>query len=133
MGGRTFRWVRREEPDGWPYEQPTWVFTSRPLNPPPGADVRFADGDVAAAHPAMVEAARGRDLWVAGGGNLAAQFAERGLLDEVVVSIAPVTLGEGFPLLPGHVELRPLEVVANGEFACARYAVVKPGSAPEAG
>jgi dihydrofolate reductase len=61
---------------------------------------------------------------VVGGGVLAAQFAERGLLDEVVVSIAPVTLGAGRPLLPAHVELRPLEVAANGEFACVRYAVV---------
>jgi len=52
------------------------------------------------------------------------QFAERGLLDEVIVYIAPVTLGAGAPLLPRHVELRLEELARNGEFACARYAVL---------
>jgi dihydrofolate reductase len=127
MGGRTYRWVRQHDTGPWPYEQPSWVFTSRAETAPAGADVRFTSGDVAAAHPAMLEAAGDRDLWMVGGGNLAVQFAERGLLDEVVVSIAPVTLGAGFPLLPGHLELRPLEVAANGEFASVRYAVVKGG------
>jgi dihydrofolate reductase len=127
MGGRTYRWLRRHEDGGWPYQQPCWVFTSRGEASVAAADVRFTDGDVAGAHPAMLAAAGRRDVWVVGGGNLAAQFADRGLLDEVVVSIAPVTLGEGFPLLPAHVELRPLEVTANGEFACVRYAVVRGG------
>lgn len=125
MGATTYRWVRAHD-EGWPYDQPCWVFTHAPGPPPPGgADVRFTEGDVAAAHAELVSAAAERDVWVAGGGVLAVQFAERGLLDEVVVSIAPVTLGAGRPLLPGHVELRPLEVAANGEFACVRYEVVR--------
>jgi hypothetical protein len=41
-----------------------------------------------------------------GGGDLVGQFADVGLLDEVIVSIAPVTLGRGAPLLPRRVELR---------------------------
>lgn len=124
MGATTYRWVRAHE-DGWPYEQPCWVLTHSPGSPPEGTDVRFTDTDVAAVHAALVAAAGDRDVWVAGGGVVAAQFAERGLLDEVIVSIAPVTLGAGRPLLPARVELRPLEVAANGEFACVRYAVVR--------
>jgi dihydrofolate reductase len=122
MGAATYRWVRAHD-DGWPYAQPCWVFSHSPLPPPDGADVRVVAADVGAVHAEMVTAAAGRDVWVVGGGVLAAQFAERGLLDEVVVSIAPVTLGAGRPVLPAHVELRTLEVAANGEFACVRYAV----------
>ena len=48
-----------------------------------------------------------------------------GLLDEVVVSIAPVTLGAGAPLLPRRVELEVLECARNGEFVCVRYDVVR--------
>ncbi|OMQ15442.1 deaminase, partial [Modestobacter sp. VKM Ac-2676] len=73
-------------------------------------------------------AAGGRDVWIVGGGDLAGQFADRGLLDEVVVSIAPVTLGGGAPLLPRRIELQVLECARNGEFVCVRYAVV-PSSA----
>jgi dihydrofolate reductase len=60
-----------------------------------------------------------------GGGDLAGQFADAGLLDEVIVYIAPVTLGSGAPLLPRRVELRLEELGRNRDFACARYAVVR--------
>ena len=61
-----------------------------------------------------------------GGGELVGQFADVGLLDEVIVSIAPVTLGGGAPLLPRRIELRLDELGRNGDFACARFSVVRP-------
>ena len=70
-------------------------------------------------------AAGGKDLWIVGGGDLAGQFADAGLLDEVIVYIAPVALGSGAPLLPRRVELRLEELGRNRDFACARYAVVR--------
>jgi dihydrofolate reductase len=73
----------------------------------------------------MVAAAGGGNVWIVGGGDLAGQFADAGLLDEVVVSIAPVTLGAGAPLLPRRLELRLEELGRNGDFAAARYAVVR--------
>jgi dihydrofolate reductase len=48
------------------------------------------------------------------------------LLDEVIVSIAPATLGGGAPLLPRRIELRLDELGRNGDFASARYSVVRP-------
>ena len=51
--------------------------------------------------------------------------AEAGLLDEVLVSMAPVTLGGGAPLLPRRLELRLDEVGRNGDFVVAGYAVVR--------
>ncbi len=128
MGRSTFDWVeqhRAASGDPWFYEQPSWVFTHRDLPVPEGADVRAASGDVAEAHRDMVESAAGADVWIVGGGGLAAAFAGAGLLDEVVVSIAPVTLGAGQPLLDGHVELALLDSGVNGEFLCARYGVVR--------
>lgn len=73
----------------------------------------------------MVQPADGRNVWIVGGGDLAGQFADAGLLDEVIVTIAPVTLGGGAPLLPRRIELRLEEVARNGDFASARYAVVR--------
>jgi dihydrofolate reductase len=122
MGATTYAWVREHEPE-WMPERPAWVFTHRQPAPLPGADLRFTAGDVAGEHAAMVAAADGRDVWVVGGGELSGQFADAGLLDEVVVSIAPVTLGAGAPLLPRRLELEVRELARNGEFACVRYAV----------
>jgi dihydrofolate reductase len=48
--------------------------------------------------------------------------------DEVIVYVAPVTLGAGAPLLPRRVELRLEETARNGDFVTARYAVVSAGA-----
>lgn len=77
-----------------------------------------------ALHEQLVETADERDVWVVGGGDVADQFADTGLLDEVVISIAPVTLGSGAPLLPRRLDLRLEETAQNRAFACARYTVL---------
>ena len=126
MGASTYAWVIEELDGTWPYDLPTWVITHRTFPPrSDGADLRFASGDVGALHPAMTAAANGKDLWVVGGGDLAGQFADQGLLDAVQVSVAPVTLGAGAPLLPRHVELRLTAVAQNRDFACLSYEVVR--------
>jgi dihydrofolate reductase len=131
MGATTYEWIRgriEAGTDKWSYPMPTVVFTHRDLPVIDGADLRFVRGDPAAVHADLVAAAGGRDVWVVGGGDLAGQFADVGLLDEVVVSIAPVTLGAGRPLFPRRYALRTLEVARNGAFACVRYAVDGPRS-----
>jgi dihydrofolate reductase len=89
-----------DHPQPWPYEQPTWVFSSRTLPSVPGVDIRFARGDVRPVHREMVEAAGGKNVWIVGGGDLVGQFYDQGLLDEIFVQIGSVTLGSGKPLLP---------------------------------
>lgn len=125
MGAATYVWIL-ENLGRWDYTVPTWVFTHRDLTSPPGADVRFTQEDVPAVHVEMTAAAGDRDIWVMGGGELVGQFADAGLLDELIIAYTPVTLGDGAPLLPRRLELRLTELAANGEFACARYDVVKP-------
>ncbi len=129
MGATTYEWVRvhlAAAGESWGYTQPTWVFTHRDLTPIEGADVRFVSGDVAGVHAELAQAAGERDVWVVGGGDLAAQFATAGLLDELVLNIAPVTLGAGRPLFPRPFDLHLEEVDRNGAFLCARYSVVGP-------
>jgi dihydrofolate reductase len=133
MGSTTYQWIVDHDLAGkdpsewrWPYDLPCWVFTHRRLPVVPDAPVTFTSADIATVHEEMVQAAAGRNIWIVGGGDLAGQFAEAGRLDEVVVMIAPVTLGSGAPLLPRRVELRLDELGRNGDFACARYSVVHP-------
>ena len=127
MGATTYRWVVEHEigddrAKPWPYDIPCWVFTHGEV-PDVGGDVRVVQGPVGPVHEQMVAAAGGRNVWVVGGGELAGQFADAGLLDEVWVQYAPVALGSGAPLLPRRLELRLEEVARNADFACARYSV----------
>ena len=130
MGSTTYQWVLDYEKDdtkwNWPYELPAWVFTHRDLPVVPGADIEFVSGDVAPVHEKMVERGGGKNVWIIGGGDLVGQFADAELLDEVLVSIAPVTLGAGAPLLPRRIELSLEEVGRNGDFVSARFSVVRP-------
>ena len=135
MGSTTYEWILDHEFAGrdpvewiWPYDIPCWVFTHRRLPVVRDAEIRFTSAQVAAVHAEMVVAAGDRNVWIVGGGDLAGQFADAGLLDEVIVSIAPVTLGSGAPLLPRRIELRLDELGRNGDFASARFSVVRPPS-----
>ncbi|MEI5582991.1 MULTISPECIES: dihydrofolate reductase family protein [unclassified Agromyces] len=100
LGATTYEWVLREG-GGWPYGSlPTWVLTHRALAVPEGADIRFASGDIGPIADAATAAAAGRNVWVIGGGPVAAQCLEAGRLDELLVTYMPVALGRGRPLLP---------------------------------
>ncbi len=136
MGARTYEWVvaHLEEAEGgpsssWPYDQPTWVFSRGDLPAVPGADLHFVSGDVRPVHREMRAAAGGKNLWIVGGGDLAGQFHDQGHLDEVIVQVASVTLGQGAPLLPRAIVDPPLRLVSatpfgNG-FVELRYEVPK--------
>ena len=129
MGRTTYEWIRghmASSGEAWPYAMPTFIATHVHLPGVEGANIRFVQGDIAPVHAALVVAAGGKDVWVVGGGDLAAQFADAGLLDEVMVSIAPVTLGAGRPLFPRRFDLELTDLARNRAFACATYAVVGP-------
>jgi dihydrofolate reductase len=133
MGSTTYEWILDHEFAGkdrvdwrWPYHIPCWVFTHRQLPIVPNSGVQFTSADVATVHAEMVSAALDRNVWIVGGGDLAGQFADVGLLDEVIVTIAPVTLGAGAPLLPRRIELRLDELGRNRDLACVKYSVVLP-------
>ena len=79
----------------------------------------------------MIAAAGERDLWVVGGGNVASQFADRGLLDEVLVTVVPVVLGKGKPLFDRRVPGGPMQLAGTRTFDTGmvelRYEIVREG------
>jgi dihydrofolate reductase len=136
MGATTYEWVLDHErlldnPSKWRGyygDTPCWVFTHRTLPPIPGAEMRFVQGAVAPVHEQMTKAAAAKNIWLVGGGDLVGQFADRHLLDEILVGVAPVTLGRGAPLLPRRLTASQLELVdvaQDRQFARLRYRVRK--------
>ncbi|MCR8670955.1 dihydrofolate reductase family protein [Agrococcus sp. HG114] len=128
LGSHTYEWMLRawrgrggtEQWQEFAGERPLFVFSSRELPLPEGADVRFLRGAVAEALPELRAAAGDGDIWVVGGGDLAGQFLDAGALDEIAISIAPVALPSGAPLLPRRVgsdRLALVEVRQVGQFA----------------
>jgi dihydrofolate reductase len=102
MGSSTYEYILGHD---WPYgDRPTWVLTSRELPDTEGADIRFHNGPVADIHPEMVAAAGDRDLWVVGGGPVASDLVDAGLLDELLLTVVAVVLGSGKPLFSRPIE-----------------------------
>jgi dihydrofolate reductase len=136
-GSTTYAWVLREEnllgePAKWRAfygDRPMFVFTTRDLPRPEGADVRFVSGSVARAFPGIVAVAGEKAVWVVGGGDLAGQFHDAGLLDEIRLTVAPVALSGGAPLLPRTIRAEHLTLTGvrqAGAFAELVYAVSRP-------
>jgi dihydrofolate reductase len=138
MGSATYQWILdhhilpgADRPGPWAYSQPSWVFSSRSLQSVPGADIRFVKGDVRPVHEQMVAAGGGKNIWIVGGGDLVGQFFDHGLLDEIIVWVAPVTLGAGAPFLPRRITVPPMKLLsAEGKgtgFARLHYEVPRGG------
>lgn len=122
MGSTTYEWMLRhaeqvaaETGSAWPYTQPAWIFSSRALPVIEGADIRFVSGDVRVVHTEMRAAAGTANIWIVGGGDLAGQFFDAGLLDEFILQLGSVTLGRGKPLFPRRVLSPVLRLVAVRE------------------
>lgn len=112
MGAGTFRFLLDQGLTEWPYPGvPTWVFSHTELPRFEGADIRFVQGGVASVHREALAAAGEKNLWLVGGGNLAAQFYELGLLDELLLTLVPVLLGSGKALLPLGSPTAPLQLI----------------------
>lgn len=131
MGAATYEFVLAQG-GPWPYTaQRTWVFTHRDLPVDPDAGIELTSAPVEAVHAQMVEAAAGRNVWLVGGGQLVAQFAQKGLLDEIWLGVAPVVLGGGTPVLPHRIaerlELRDVTHFPDG-FLELRYRVPPPAA-----
>jgi dihydrofolate reductase len=85
----------------WPAsDKPSWVFTGR--------DLRVLHPSITITRQSPVEviallASRGyRRVWLMGGGKLAASFHAEQLISRYMISVFPVLLGSGIPLLAPH-------------------------------
>jgi dihydrofolate reductase len=114
MGSSTYQWLLDHdikagtpEEKAWLYTQPPWIFTSRKLVAARNADLRFLQGAVTAVHQQMAAAGKGKNIWIAGGGDLADQFFDADPLDEPIIQVVSVTLGQGLPLLPRLIAIPP--------------------------
>ena len=125
MGRATYDVVRRHEE--WPYGvYPTVVATRRPVaDLPPGVEAMAGPPQL------LVDNLRGRGatgrIWVFGGGDLARQFMDAGLLDTIETGIIPVILGSGIPAFGGMqpdrwLDLEFAKALKNGAVH-ARYRV----------
>ena len=117
MGAATYEQIVGWDID-WPYPgKPTWVFTHRTLDVPDDADVRFTDR-TAAEVVAEIERETESNVWLVGGGELARQWVDERVLDELILFVVPLLLGGGVRLFGDtretDLELTDVRFVSEG-------------------
>jgi dihydrofolate reductase len=108
VGGRWTYEAAEHWGDKNPWGLPFFIVTHRPEEQPEGDDFTFVDGIEEAIERAK-EAAGDKDVHLMGGADVIRQALDAGLVDELSIIIAPVTLGGGKHLFEGFSKSLDLE------------------------
>src|SRR3954454_13701253 len=120
--------MEAEEPGSvdYPFSGPMFLLTHRPLDPL-DPDVTILGGDVGEAVGTALDAAGGKNLEILGA-DVAGQCLQRGLVDEILVSVLPMLAGDGVrfssPGLP-RVDLEPISSTRSGTATILRFRINK--------
>jgi dihydrofolate reductase len=94
-------------------------------------DPHGAIEEMSVVHHEMRSAAKEKNIWIVGGGDLAGQFYDAALLDELIVQIGSATLGSGKPLFPRRVLSPTLRLMSVNQMSTGmvelRYEINRKG------
>jgi dihydrofolate reductase len=133
FGGGSGPWDKSNPWNGWwgndpPFHHPVFVLTHHarpPLELEGGTRFTFVTNGIEAAYEQAVQAARGRDVALAGGANVARQYLKAGLVDEMVLHLVPTLLGAGERLFDHVIDfhgLKPVRTVAAADVTHLKFA-----------
>lgn len=110
----------------YPFSGSMFVLTHRPPEPP-DPKVTYLTGDIGEAVATARGAAGGKNLEILGA-DVASQCLRRELVDEILVYVLPVLLGDGIPFSPPSlptIELEPISSTRSGAVTILRFRVRK--------
>jgi dihydrofolate reductase len=112
--------------EGYSFSGPMFVMTHEPPDPP-DPEVTYLTGDIGEAVATALDAAGGKNLEILGA-DVAGQCLRRGLVDEILVYVLPVLLGDGIRFSsPGlaRIDLEPVSSTRSGAVTILRFRVRK--------
>lgn len=124
LGRRTYDWIMEHEQGRFPYPDRECYVFSRSRTGKDGF-ITYVSGDVAA-FTAELKAREGKKIWMVGGGEALLDVLKAGLVDGIVLNVAPALLGRGVPLFPKgdySLELTLTDIQRYGQFAELHYDV----------
>jgi dihydrofolate reductase len=75
-----------------------YVFSKQPPPTAMPSGVEFVTGDIGSFAKRLRDQ-KGKNIWMMGGGEIIASFLDDGAIDEFIISVVPVFIGEGIPLI----------------------------------
>ncbi|QDP39905.1 dihydrofolate reductase family protein [Radiobacillus deserti] len=125
MGRRTYDWIMKHELETFPYaDKDCYVFTMEQREDT--EYVSFVHDSVKEFVERLTES-KDRNIWIVGGGQLISDFLNASLIDEMIITIAPVLIGKGIPLFNEadyEIELERINTRVFNQFVELHYKVV---------
>jgi dihydrofolate reductase len=126
LGKRTYDWIMEHENGNFPYKDKECYVFSRSEHQD-NEYVKFINGDVAD-FTDKLKKKDGKRIWLVGGGEIIHSFLQEKLVDEIIITMAPVLIGKGIHLfkeLDFDLELSLIGMQQFGQFAELHYTVKK--------
>ncbi len=130
MGKRMFEEGEQNWPEDAPFHTPVFVLTHEKRQPwerKGGTTFYFVNDGIESALRQARKAAGGKDIRISGGANVALQYLNAGLVDELSIALASMVLGDGLRLFDGvdkrRFSLKIVEAVHSPLVTHLRYAV----------
>jgi dihydrofolate reductase len=132
MGRRMFDEGEVAWPENAPFRTSVFVLTHKPRDPwprPGGTTFYFVTDGIESALEQAREAAGDLDIRISGGAATIAQYLNAGLVDEMMIHVAPVLVGEGIRLFdgvsPDKLTLEPTGTIASQNVTHLAFSVAK--------
>ena len=128
MGANTYKQILSLSPS-WPYQTQSYIASSKQLDVPEGAAVEFIN-DTPENLVKMAKQQAAKDIWLIGGATLAQSFLKDQQIDELILTVMPLTLGGGIALFGNtgvktRVKLLNMETYDSGAYQ-VHYRVMGP-------
>ncbi len=125
VGRRSTR-PETSKPFGGRWNGPQYVLTHDPPDDERDPSITFISGDIRTAVTTALEAADGRDLLILGA-DVANQALDEGLVDDILIFLMPLILGDGVRLFGAdgrsRIDLEPIAITPSGRLAILHYRV----------
>lgn len=107
-----------------------YVFSAHPAATAPPDGVEFISEPIAP-FAQRLRAGDGKDVWMMGGGGIIASFLDAGAIDQFIINVVPVLIGDGIPLIAPRHRHVPLKLLSTRQFSDGvvqlHYEVQPPG------
>jgi dihydrofolate reductase len=92
-----------------------YVFSTRPAAAAHPSGVEFVSEPIASFARRLL-AFEGQDIWMMGGGGIIASFLDAGAIDQFIINVVPVLIGDGIPLIAPRHRHVPLKLLSSRQF-----------------
>jgi len=114
MGNNTYKMILGFDMP-FPYPEKTNYVFSRSARNQGTEYVKFISGDITT-FVQQLKNQKGQDIWLIGGGQINTLLLNKDIIDKIILTLIPMTLGQGIPLFEGKTKETKFDMETSKSF-----------------